>query len=232
MTTTILPAQRPSAQQATVLIVDDHELVATSVMLSLQAEGVQAQWCAARGAAEILAVAAGMRPGLALLDLDLGRDAAGTRVDGVPLVAPLVGRGWRVLIMSGSADRSRIGAALAAGALGSIPKRAPFPRLLGAVREGLGGGLVMARDRREALIAYAGERAARHHEVTARLGRLTHREREVLTELGHGKRAQTIADEFDVSLSTVRTQIRAILTKLEVGSQLEAVALYRSAHDH
>lgn len=38
-----------------------------------------------------------------------------------------------------------------------------------------------------------------------------------------------MADHFVVSLATVRTQIRAVLTKLEVGSQLEAVALYRKA---
>jgi DNA-binding NarL/FixJ family response regulator len=38
-----------------------------------------------------------------------------------------------------------------------------------------------------------------------------------------------VADHFVVSLATVRTQIRAVLTKLEVSSQLEAAALYRRA---
>jgi DNA-binding NarL/FixJ family response regulator len=47
--------------------------------------------------------------------------------------------------------------------------------------------------------------------------------------LAQGRRAQAVAEHFVVSLATVRTQIRAVLAKLEVSSQLEAVALYRKA---
>jgi DNA-binding NarL/FixJ family response regulator len=43
--------------------------------------------------------------------------------------------------------------------------------------------------------------------------------------MAQGRRATAIAEHFVVSLTTVRTQIRAILVKLEVNSQLEAVAL-------
>ena len=39
-----------------------------------------------------------------------------------------------------------------------------------------------------------------------------------------------VAEQYVVSLATVRTQIRSVLSKLEVGSQLEAVALYRRGH--
>ena len=56
---------------------------------------------------------------------------------------------------------------------------------------------------------------------------LTAREREVLDGLVAGKRAAAIAEESVVSLATVRAQIRAILAKLGVSSQLEAVALVR-----
>ena len=58
-----------------------------------------------------------------------------------------------------------------------------------------------------------------------RLASLTERERTVLDRLAKGQRAQSIADEFVVSVTTVRTQIRAILGKLGVCSQLEAVVL-------
>ena len=51
----------------------------------------------------------------------------------------------------------------------------------------------------------------------------------MLALLAAGHRAQAVADRFVVSLATVRTQIRAVLTKLGVSSQLEAVALYRDA---
>lgn len=55
--------------------------------------------------------------------------------------------------------------------------------------------------------------------------RLTGREREVLDAMMRGVRAEQIAKTSFVSLSTVRSQIRSILCKLAVHSQLEAVAL-------
>ena len=45
--------------------------------------------------------------------------------------------------------------------------------------------------------------------------------------LAAGMPAATIAATAHVSEATVRTQIRAVLTKLEVTSQLQAVALAR-----
>ncbi len=214
---------------ATVLIVDDHELVATSLVLGLGAEGIRARHRAPGGDGYdgVLAAAAGSAPGLVLLDLDLGRDAQRRRLDGVRLVEPLRAAGWHVLVLSGSTDRHRIGAALAAGAIGAVPKAAPFPRLLGAVRAALAGRPVMPEELRRELVEAHEQRVAEGAELAARFARLTPREREVLAQLAAGRRAQAVADAFVVSLATVRTQIRSIFAKLEVTSQIEAVALYR-----
>ena len=57
-----------------------------------------------------------------------------------------------------------------------------------------------------------------------RLVWLTERERSVLTALMEGKSAEQIAAESFVSVCTVRTQIRQVLLKLGVRSQLAAVA--------
>lgn len=224
MTETALPPD------ATVLIVDDHELVATSLALGLRAEGLAARHQEVRGAAEVLAAAGGLVPGLVLLDLDLGRDAQRRPVDGVRLVEPLRAAGWRVVVLSGTTDRARIGAALAAGAVAAVPKAAPFPRLLAAVRAALAGREVMPAQRRRELVEVYERQQADHADLAERLRRLTPREREVLAHLAAGRRAQAVADTFVVSLATVRTQIRSIFTKLEVSSQIEAVALYRRAH--
>jgi len=62
-----------------------------------------------------------------------------------------------------------------------------------------------------------------------RLARLTLREREVLDELAAGHRPAAIARDASVSVATVRSQIRSILARLQVGSQLEAVALRNAA---
>ena len=58
---------------------------------------------------------------------------------------------------------------------------------------------------------------------------LTPREQDVLAGLVRGLSAPAIADESVVSATTVRSQIRAILLKLGVHSQLEAVSLARHA---
>ena len=134
-----------------------------------------------------------------------------------------------MIILSGSSDRARIGAALDGGALAWVPKNAPLPALLAAVRAAQDGRPVMAAEQRDQLIATARRLTAERGALTAKLDRLSQREREVLAMLAQGRRAQAVAEHFVVSLATVRTQIRAVLAKLEVSSQLEAVALYRKA---
>lgn len=58
---------------------------------------------------------------------------------------------------------------------------------------------------------------------------LTPRERQVLLALMRGATAQQICKESYVSLPTVRSQIRSVLSKLGVRSQLAAVVVaYRS----
>jgi DNA-binding NarL/FixJ family response regulator len=220
----------PPSEHGTVLIVDDHELIGTSLQMSLRAAGIDAHLCGpSGGTGAILAGAARLPPGVVLLDLDLGRDSTGRMVDGATLVEPLCAAGWRIVVLSGTADRARIGAVLDAGAAGMVPKRAQLPTLLRTVRDALAGRPVMSGAARDTFVAAHRERRAQRGELAGKLDQLTPRELEVLRLLADGHRAQAVADEFVVSLATVRTQIRAVLTKLGVRSQLEAVALYRNA---
>jgi len=220
------PSPHAAPDAPTILIVDDHDLVGTSLAVALTAEGLRARRATGVDPAGVLAEAATLRPGLALLDLDLGRDRRGRRRDGVDLVVPLTEQGWCCVVLS-AADRSRVGAALAAGAVAAVPKRAPWPVLLANVRAALDGRVVMNPEIRQELIDSFRAQDAERRDIAEKLGRLTQREREVLAELAQGNRAQAVAEQYVVSLATVRTQIRSVLSKLEVGSQLEAVALYR-----
>ena len=72
----------------------------------------------------------------------------------------------------------------------------------------------------------------RREEAECRLApfeQLTGREQEVLAYLIEGVPADAIAQECVVSVATVRTQIRSVLQKLDVNSQLAAVAMARRA---
>jgi DNA-binding NarL/FixJ family response regulator len=53
---------------------------------------------------------------------------------------------------------------------------------------------------------------------------LTQREAEVLCLLAHGKSCHQIAGELFISLPTVRNHVHNFLRKLDVHSQVEAVA--------
>lgn len=209
----------------TVLIIDDHELVATALTMTLRSVGLRTRRHTVRSREGVLIATASMPPGVALLDLDLGRDSEGTPIDGSSLVEGLCRSGWRVLALTGSVDEARIGKALAAGALAGIPKSAELSVLVAAVRRAAQGVEVMHPERRRQLIETHLRQQERERTLGRRLDKLSERERAVLDRLAQGRRAQSIADEFVVSVTTVRTQIRAILSKLEVGSQLEAVTL-------
>src|SRR3712207_9472449 len=81
----------------TVLIVDDPDLVGTALALSLRSAGVHADRLTVRSKQGVLDEAAKRRPGIVLLDLDLGEDETGGRIDGVSLICTLRTGGWRVL---------------------------------------------------------------------------------------------------------------------------------------
>jgi DNA-binding NarL/FixJ family response regulator len=168
---------------------------------------------------------------LVVLDLDLGRDGDGRYLNGADLVDGLRARGWKVLVVSGSVDRPGVAAAIAAGSIGSVPKSESFEVLLRTVTAAAEGASVTTAAEHQSWLERHRRYLAQERELSRRLSGLSRREREVLGLLAEGMRAAAITEHFVVSMPTVRTQIRSILAKLEVRSQLEAVALFRQQRD-
>ncbi|HEY4005460.1 MAG TPA: response regulator transcription factor [Pseudonocardia sp.] len=217
--------ERPATTGYPVLVIDDHELFATSLRMALRMKGFDARQAEVGKFTEVLAQPCPRDGGLVVLDLDLGRDANGNWLSGADLVRGLRAQGWKVLIVSGRVDQSATAVAIAEGALGSVPKSSSFETLLRTVVATAQGRAVMSEAERQAWLARHRSQLVRERAVNQRLGRLSNRERQVLELLAEGLRASAIAEKFVVSMTTVRTQIRSVLTKLEVTSQLEAVAL-------
>lgn len=212
-----------------ILVVDDHELFATTLCMALRGSGFDARRAVIGTMGSILAQAealpTGSPAGLVVLDLHLGRDPAGGRIDPVALTSALRGLGWVVLVVSGSRDERTEAAVIAAGAAGSVPKSCAFEQLVDTVRAAAAGRPVMTDLERHQWLVRHRRHRAEIRQLARRYERLSSRERQVLELLTQGMRAAEITAHFTVSLTTVRTQIRAILAKLEVSSQLEAVAL-------
>jgi two-component system nitrate/nitrite response regulator NarL len=207
-------------EDVTVLIIEDHALLAQTLVIALNAEGCRARVADLSSRATLLQQVRALRPGVVLLDLDLG--ALG---DGVDVVTALTELGARVLVVSGTTDPMRLAETVERGAVGFLSKQVPFEQLLSTVLDVVAQRPVLSTARRYDLMAeLRSARAARGRDL-APFKTLTPKERSVLAGLAQGERVETIAAAAVVSEATVRSQIRAVLAKLGVNSQLEAVAL-------
>ena len=203
-----------------VLIVEDHALLAQTLVIALNAEGCRAHVAELIGPGHLLQQVRTHRPGVVLLDLDLG--ALG---DGVELVRPLTELGARVLVVSGTTDRLRLAETLELGAVGFLSKQEPFEQLLSTILAVAAQRPVLSTALRYQLMAELRTARAARSKDLAPFTALTPKERVVLSAMTQGQRAEAIAAVAVVSQATVRSQIRGVLAKLGVTSQLEAVAL-------
>jgi DNA-binding NarL/FixJ family response regulator len=204
-----------------VLLVDDHALLADSLAVALRGEGLTADIADLSSRDRLLSAVFEDPPALVLLDLELGGELG----DGNTLVRPCVQAGSRVLVVSGTTQRQRLGTALEQGAVGYVAKSAPFEDLLASTVAAARGEPVMSPEERRQSLHELWQWRERQSAAREPFERLTTRERQVLLELSNGNSVGTIAAQWVVSEATVRTQVRGVLTKLGATSQLEAVAM-------
>jgi two-component system, NarL family, nitrate/nitrite response regulator NarL len=136
------------------------------------------------------------------------------------------------VVVTASRDRSRWGECYFHGARRVLTKSQPLQEILSTVRRLNQGLSVLDRETREELLAEFHRDRQEHHEMRDRLHRLTPREREVLGQLTEGHTVRDIAKASVVSEATVRTQVKSILSKLEVSSQLAAVGIAHAVGWH
>jgi two-component system nitrate/nitrite response regulator NarL len=205
-----------------VTLVEDHELFAEALDVALTLEGHEVHRVAisedAMSAGRLIEAILRSRPRVVLLDLHLGASGNGARV-----VQPLSLAGIAVVVVTGNIDRARWGECLSFGARTVLPKSSPLNTILSTIRMIGEGRSVLDREQRDRLLACFHAERGRVVDSRARLESLTAREREVLDRLINGNQVRDIAQASYVSEATVRTQVKSILGKLGVSSQLAAV---------
>jgi DNA-binding NarL/FixJ family response regulator len=204
-----------------VLLVEDHPLVATGLELALRARGWTVRTADGPDAAEVVALASEYDPDCVLLDLHLGDELG----NGIDLIPPLRAAGLPVVMLTAETDPYLLASCVEAGAEGWIGKDAFLDRVVAAVEDVLAGRPLLGVTEREALLDDLQVRRESLNRALSPFERLTPREQRVLAALAEGLSADEIARIHYVSLATVRSQVRAILRKLGVRSQLAAVAL-------
>lgn len=212
---------------ASVLLVDDHAVIAEPLMMALESSGfgpVVAADVDDLSPEAVLAVAGSMRPDIVLLDIHLGSDRLS-----LPMVPLLVELGAKVILFTAMNDPRLLAEGLRGGAEAVIDKALPFHKLVASLTGLAAGTPMMTPDEREALLelleAHFAEEEARLQPFRA----LTGREVQVLGLLIDGRSPKEIARSEGISVSTVRGHIDRVLAKLGVGSQREALHLARAA---
>lgn len=208
-----------------VLLVEDHGLITFGLTYALRDAGYDTVACSTPEPDHVLAVARRAAPVLAMVDLQFGGDAA----EGIDLIEPLRAIGVPTIVLTGVTEQSVHGECLERGAVGVVSKTHSFDQVVDRIRAALASEPVNSlRDREDMLAAIRARRA----EEQLRLGpfrSLSGREAEVLDQLVQGRAAEAIAASLFVSMSTVRMHIQRILRKLDVSSQVAAVAKSASA---
>ena len=159
------------------------------------------------------------RPDLVLLDVLM------PRVDGIDAALRIAASAPETVIvmLTGARDESTALRGLRAGAVGHLSKDIELEALPRALRSALDGEAAISRTmamRLVELLRHSGSTGMRPVRSP-----LTAREWEVLDLVCAGRSNDEIADEFVLSLETVKSHIKSVLRKLGVHSRQEAAAV-------
>jgi DNA-binding NarL/FixJ family response regulator len=201
----------------TVMVVDDHPIWREGVARDLQERGLRVVATAADATAAVR-IASATRPGVVLMDLNLGATSGVAAIAGILEKLPET----RVLVLSASGEHADVLEAVKAGATGYLVKSAGVEELLAAVRRTADGypvftpglaGLVLGEYRR-----LADEPSGRGAAPT-----ITERETEVLRLVAKGLTARQIGERLRLSHRTVESHVQNTLRKLQLHNRAQLV---------
>ncbi|GGB82884.1 LuxR family transcriptional regulator [Knoellia flava TL1] len=207
-----------------VVVADDQDLVRTGLVMILGAQpGIEVVGEAANGLAAV-EVAQRLRPDVLLVDIRM------PGLDGVEVTRRLAGPDAAdpmavVVITTFDLDEYVLGA-LRAGARGFLLKDAGPELLVQAIHAAANGDALIAPNVTRRLLATFADSAP--VAPVQPIEPITDREEEVLALVARGRTNAEIAAELYVGLSTVKTHVASLMTKLGARNRVE-IAMW--AHD-
>lgn len=206
-----------------ILIADDHPMVRDALRLatvySLQIEEIHESGTF-DGTVEVLKAQGDLD--LVLLDLNMpgmnGLSGLVTLRQQFP-ATPFV-------VVSAHDDRRLVLESVRSGAAGFIPKSTPRDLIAEALRRILAGEIYLP----PAIEEEGTEEEDETAEIARRVSTLTPQQLRVLEMLGTGKLNKEIAFDLDITETTVKAHVSAILQKLKVYSRTQAVVVASRLH--
>ena len=215
--------------RARILLSDDHELFRAGLASLINLQSDMEVIGEGGDGLEALTLARDLKPDLIIMDINMpmcdGLEA--TRL--IRLADPDA----RIIILTVHDEDDKLFEAIKSGACGYILKDTSSGDFLHQVRDALKGGAPMsprlAARMLEEFARLTGSRPATQeselnqpiHDI------LTSREREILAQITLGASDKEIAQKLSVSLYTVKSHVRSILSKLHASTRHEAAHLAR-----
>ena len=203
-----------------VVVVDDQVLVREGLAMVLDNENDIEVVGEAGTGVEAVEAARSSRPDVILMDIRM------PEMDGLEATRRILGEAdWpvRVVILTTFDPDEYVFEAMKAGASAFVLKDIPRAELVAAVRTVDDGGALLAPSITRRLIGRFTQRLGADTAVSARLERLTDREREVLTAIGRGCNNTEISEQLFIGAATVKTHINSVFTKLGLRDRAQAV---------
>ncbi|WP_437814981.1 response regulator [Sorangium sp. So ce1078] len=201
-----------------VIVADDQEIVRTGLTMILDAQpDIEVVGVAADGH-QAVALALERRPDVCLFDIRM------PGIDGIEatrrLAGPNIDRPIGVVVITTFDHDDYVYGALKAGARGFLLKDAGPDLLAQAIRAAASGDALIAPSITARLLSAFADARSGLPRAQPR-DALTDREEEVLLTVARGRTNAEIADELHISLSTVKSHIASLMTKLGARNRVE-----------
>ena len=198
-----------------ILICDDHGLLREALAMTMAMSFPSAEVLQGRDFSEAWALAETL-PELIICDLGMpgssGRDGVARLLDITP--------SSRLLVLTGQEDDHTLLDILSLGVHGFVTKSTESSVIEAAVKLVMAGGTYLPPRMRELSISSAPE--VRSEVVSTELGRLSHRQLEVLNYLVTGQSNKEIARHLEISPATVKSHVAHIIACLGATNRTEA----------